>query len=73
MAKTKEKIDLVKHTPYDYVVADTSMFDSIFPDTKTLGDSPRPEYRLVQAIYDRRTKQPVAWIFGREPAPASHP
>jgi hypothetical protein len=66
---TADQIELVKRTPYDFVVVDHSMFSAAYPDIKTLSDALGPEYEFVHTIYHRRTKEPVGWIFGRPRRP----
>jgi hypothetical protein len=62
---TKDKLNMVKDSDFDFVICDQTMLDEEFPTVGVFADALYPEFEIVRTIYHRRTNEPVAWIFGR--------
>jgi hypothetical protein len=72
-AWTPAQIASVKARGYDFIVTDFTFFNERYPDIAALGAAFAPEYALAHTVEHRRTRAPVAWIFGHARTPVGEP
>jgi hypothetical protein len=65
---TEEKLETVKSGDFEFVICDRTTLNDDFPTVEAVAAELRPDFEVVHTIHHRRTNEPVAWIFGRQPA-----